>query len=156
MTGSRGALWGLWALCMALLALELAIPNLLPERPRAWYEAQVSVAGFVLTLLAILAGVGTFTLRETLVGRGLRTGALDPRTSAGFARVRTMLLALWALCLSIGLLGAALAYGAESPRAAWPYTLAAGCLLVWHAPRHWLFRSPQTEPGRAGAAPDAS
>ncbi len=156
MMGSRGALWTSWAACMALLALELAIPRLLPERPHAWYQAQVSVAGFVFTLLAILAGVGTFTLRESLVGRDVRSGALDPRTPAGFARVRFMLLALWALCLSIGLLGAALAYGAESPRAAWPYTLAAAGLLVWHAPRHWLFRGPQTEPGRAGAAPGAS
>jgi hypothetical protein len=156
MTGSRVALWGLWALFLALLALELALPELLPARPQAWYDAQVSVAGFVLTLLAILAAVGTFTLRETLVGRDVRAGTLDPRTPAGYARVRLMLLALWTLCLLIGLLGVGLAYGAASARLALPYTFGAAGLLAWHAPRRWLFRSPQPQAGRAGAAPDAS
>lgn len=142
MIGTRRALWVLWAVCAALLALELVILELLPSRPQPWYEAQTSVAGFVLALLALLAGVGTFTLRETLVGREVRLGTLDPRTPAGFARVQSMLLALWALCLLIGLLGCGLAYGAGTPRAAWPYVIAAGGLLLLHAPRRWLFGIP--------------
>ena len=99
----------------------------------------MSVAGFVLALLSLIAGVGTFTLRESLALREIRSGALDPSTPAGFARVRGMLVVLWTLCLVIGLLGCGLAYGAASPRAAWPYVLAAAVLLVLHAPRRWLF-----------------
>ena len=85
--------------------------------------------------------------------RDVRLGTLDPSTPAGFARVRTMLLLLWTLCLLIGLLGCALAFGAASPRAAWPYLLAAGGLLVLHAPRHWLFRSPQSNAAEAASRP---
>ena len=151
MTGKQRALWGLWAVFVALLALELALPQLLPSRPQPWYAAQTAVAGFVLMLLSLVAGVGTFTLRESLVGRDLRLGTLDPRTPAGFARVRGMLLALWTLCLVIGLFGCVLAVGAASPRAGWPYTLAAGGLLVLHAPRGWLLRSPLAQPSDAGA-----
>jgi hypothetical protein len=156
MTNSRGALWGLWAACALLLALVLALPGLLPSRPQPWYAAQTSVAGFVVTLFALLAGVGSFTLRESLVGRDMRSGALDPTTPAGFARVRAMLLVLWSLCLLIAVLGAGLAWGADSPRAGWPYALAAAGLLVLHAPRGWLFRRSLPAPGATGAAPGAS
>ena len=93
----------------------------------------------MLALLALVAGVGTFTLRESLALREIRSGALDPNTPAGFARVRGMLIVLWTLCLVIGLLGCVLAYGADSPRASWPYVFAAAVLLVLHAPRRWLF-----------------
>jgi len=138
MTGSRHALWILWAGFAALLALELAFAYFGPSRLRPWYDAQASVAGFVLALLAMIAGVGTFTLRESLALREIRQGVLDPSTPAGIARVRGMLVVLWTLCLVIGLLGCALAWGAASPRAAAPYVLAAGILLVLHAPRRWL------------------
>jgi len=147
MQPSRGSLWAIWAACVALLGLELALPALLPLRADPWYPAQTAVAGFVLTLLALLAGVGSFTLRETLAAREVRLGTLDPNTPEGFARVRAMLIVLWVLCLVIGLLGSLLAFGAASPRAAWPWALAAGGLLAWHAPRGWLFRGPP-----AGAA----
>jgi hypothetical protein len=147
MTGSRSALWVLWAGFVALLALELAFAHLVPSRPQPWYDAQAAVAGFVLALLSLVAGVATFTLRESLALREIRQGALDPHTSAGLERVRTMLVVLWALCLGIGLLGSGLAYGAARPRAAWPYLIAAGVLLVIHAPRHWIFASPPA-PGR--------
>jgi hypothetical protein len=139
MTGSRGALWAIWAGFAALLALELAFAHFAPSREHPWYDAQESVAGFVLALLALVAGVGTFTLRESLALREIRSGTLDPETPAGFVRVRGMLIVLWTLCLAIGLLGCVLAYGAASPRAAWPYLFAAAVLLLFHAPRRWLF-----------------
>jgi hypothetical protein len=139
MSRSRRPLWVLWAGFVGLLALQLAFAYLAPGRLHPWYDAQVSVAGFVLALLALIAGVGTFTLRETLALREIRLGSLDPSTPAGFARVRRMLVVLWTLCLVIGLLGCALAYGAASPRAALPYLIGAAVLLVLHAPRPWIF-----------------
>jgi hypothetical protein len=139
MTGSRAALRALWAGFLALVGLELAFAYLAPSRLHPWYDAQVSVAGFVLALLSMVAGVATFTLRESLALREIRAGALDPSSPEGFARVRLMLIVLWTLCLLIGLLGCGLAYGAASPRAALPYLIAAAVLLVLHAPRRWLF-----------------
>jgi hypothetical protein len=139
MTGSRGSLWLLWATFAALLAVELAFAYFGPSRLQPWYDAQVSVAGFALALFALVAGVGTFTLRESLALREIRLGSLDPSTPAGFARVRAMLVVLWTLCLAIGLLGCGLAWGAASPRAAAAYIFAAAVLLVLHAPRRWLF-----------------
>jgi hypothetical protein len=145
MSAPRVALWILWAIFAALLALELRIAYLLPARPHPWYEAQVAVAGFVLALLSVLAAVGTFTLRETLGMRRIRSGELDPNTQAGFARVRDMLIVLWTLCLVIGGLGMLLAWGAARPRAAWPYCIGAAALLMLHAPRRWLFAIPKPE-----------
>jgi len=139
MTGSRGALWVLWAGFATLLALEFAFAYAVPSRLHPWYDAQASVVGFVLALLSLVAAVGAFTLRESLALREIRSGALDPTTPAGFARTRLMLFVLWTLCLVIGLFGCGLAYGADSPRSAAPYILAAAVLLVLHAPRHWLF-----------------
>jgi hypothetical protein len=149
MNESRLTLWVLWALGFAGLALELAILRIVPGRLQPWYEAQTSLANFVLALLSLVAVVGSFSLRETLALRDLRRGTLDPRTPEGIARLRSMLLVLWGLCLVIGLFGAVLAWGAASPRAAWPYTIAAAVLLVVHAPRRWLFASPA--PTRAEA-----
>ena len=143
MGGSRSGLWVLWAGFVALLALELAFAYLAPHRLHPWYDAQVSVAGFVLALLSLICGVGTFTLRESLALREVRAGSLDPGTPAGFARMREMLVVLWTLCLVIGLLGCTLAYGAASPRAALPYLSAAAVLLAVHAPRRGLFAGSQ-------------
>jgi len=142
MTESRRTLWLLWALFLASLALSLALPRILPSRLHPWHPAQAAVAGFVMALLSLAAAVGTFSLRESWVLRDIRAGALDPRTPAGFASVRRMLLALWTLCLVIGLLGSVVAYGSALPDAAWPYVLAATALLVLHAPRGWLFTTP--------------
>lgn len=132
-------LWASWAMCLALLAIELAAPTLLALRPEPWDAAQTAVAGFVLAIFAVTAGVWTFALRESFVLSDIRRGVLDPSTSAGFARVRRLLFALWGLCLLIGLFGAGLAWAAARPRAAWPYVGGAAALLVVHAPRHWLF-----------------
>jgi len=152
MSGSRRSLWVLWAAFAASLGLELAFAYFVPSRLHPWYDAQASVAGFVLALLSLVAGVGTFTLRESLALRDIRLGALDPSAPAGLSRVRSMLLVLWTLCLAIGLLGCALAWGAASPRSATPYVFAAAVLLVLHAPRRWLFASAPSDPGGAPAA----
>ncbi len=148
MTGSRGALWALWALSLALVGLALSLPAWLPSRPTPWYDAQTAVAGFVATLLAMLAAVGSFTLRETLALREVRLGTLDPGTAEGYARMRLMLCVLWLLCLVIVWLGCGLAWGAASPRLAWPYAAAAMGLLLWHAPRSALFERPSGADGR--------
>lgn len=140
MAGSRTTLWIVWAAIAASLALDaIALTNLLPVRVHPWYDAQTSVAQLVLGLLALVAGVGTFALRETLVLRDLRSGTLDPSSASGFARIQRTLVALWSLCLVIGLFGHVLAWGAAKPIAAMPFLLAAAVLLVLHAPRAWLF-----------------
>jgi hypothetical protein len=143
--GSRRTLWLLWAGFLGLLALGLAA-SWLPARADPWHQAQTAVAGFVLAILALVAGVGTFALRESLVLRRVRVGTLDPSTPTGAARVGAMLLALWSICLLIGLFGFGIAYGAASPRAAWPYVAGAASLLVLHAPRDWLFAGERGGP----------
>jgi hypothetical protein len=143
MAGSRSTLWTLWAAIVALLVLDaLALARVLPTRADVWYEAEASVAQLVLGLLALVAGVGTFALRETLVLRDLRSGALDPNTPSGFRRVQRMLVALWSLSLVIAAFGNVLAWGAARPMAAAPFLIGAAVLLAIHAPRLWLFARP--------------
>ena len=140
MGGSRTTLWILWAAIVALLALDaIAVARFLPVRVHPWYDAQTSVALLVLGLLALVAGVGTFALRESLVLRDLRSGTLDPNTASGFARIQRTLVALWSLCLVIGLFGDVLAWGAAKSIVAAPFLIGAAVLLVVHAPRRWLF-----------------
>jgi hypothetical protein len=140
MAGSRSTLWMLWAVIVALLAIDaLALASLLPVRADPWYEAEASVAQLVLGLLALVTGVGTFALRETLVLRDLRIGALDPNTADGLMRIRRALVALWSLSLVIAGFGNVLAWGAAKPIAAAPFLIGAAVLLVVHAPREWLF-----------------
>ena len=139
MAGSRSALWMLWAVFFAVLAVDaFATARLLPSRASAWYDAEASVVQFVLGLLALVTGVGTFALREALVLRDLRSGALDPTMPSGRARIQRMLVALWSLCLVIAALGNVLAWGAAKPAEAVPFQIAAAALLLWHAPRGWL------------------
>ena len=147
--GSRTALWTLWVTCLLVLALQVAWTTLAPPRANPWNDAETAVAGFVLSLFALSAGVGSFAIRETFLLRDLRRGALDPATPGGLARARRVLLALWALCLLIAVFGGIVAYGAASPRAAWPYQIAAGVLLVVHAPRSGLLRGREPEPQSA-------
>ncbi len=128
---------------MAAVALELAIPGLLPPRPQPWDAAQTAVAEFILAIFSLVAGVGTFALRETFALRRIRVGTLDPLTPEGFRRVRVVLVALWSLCLLIALFGGVLAYAAANPRDAWPYVGGAAFLLVVHAPRGWIFTRPE-------------
>ena len=144
MPRSGRTLWLLWAIFFAAIALEVALPYVAPRRP-LWHPAQTAVAGFVLALLSLTIGIGSFALREALAMREVRAGALDPRSPAGFARVCRMLLVLWALCLLIGLAGSLLGYAAGSPTVVLPYALAAAGLLLIHAPRRRLFTSGALE-----------
>jgi hypothetical protein len=139
-TSIRVKIYSLWALCLALLALTHAIPGLVPVRPDPWNAGETAVAGFVMALLALAAGVSTFAARESL--RDLRAATSDPPPPESVARVRLLLTSLWGRCVLIGVLGALLAYGAGSARAAWPFTAGAAVLLALHAPRPWLFRRP--------------
>jgi hypothetical protein len=134
--------WILWAACLGVVAFELALPRVLPRRPEPWDAAQTAVAEFVLAIFSLVAAVGTFTLRETFALGPLRRGALDPRTPAGRARIRSTVLVLWLLCLLIGSFGSLLGYASASPGEAWPYVAGAAALLVVHAPRAWLLASP--------------
>jgi hypothetical protein len=148
MAGSRASLWALWALALTLLALELMLAGrLAASRIGAWHAGQTAVAGFVLAVIALPLGVWSFALREALALREIRAGVLDPSTPAGFARIRRMLLALWAICLLIGLLGSVLAWGAASARLAWPYLAAAGVLLLIHTPGRWASEGTRPETG---------
>jgi hypothetical protein len=139
-TSIRVQIHGLWVFFWALLALTHAIPGLVPVRPDPWHAGQTAVAGFVLALLSLAAAVSTFAARESL--RDLRAATPDPPPPESVARVRLLLVSLWARCVLIGVFGALLAYGAGSARAAWPFTAGAAALLVLHAPRPWLFRRP--------------
>jgi hypothetical protein len=139
MARERWLPWLLWAIFLMLVAVEAWAPHVVPTRQHPWHPAATAVAGFVLALLALAAMVGTFALRETLVMKDLRAGMLDPRSPAGLAQIRSMLLWQWTLCLLIGLFGDLIAYGAATPAAAWPYVAAAAVLLAIHAPRRELF-----------------
>ena len=147
--GSRTGLWTLWVTCLLVLALQVAWASLAAPRANPWNAAETAVAGFVLALFALSGGVGSFAIRETFLLRHLRRGALDLATPSGLARTRRVLLALWLLCLLVAVLGAIVAYGSASPRAAWPYQIAAGVLLVIHAPRSGLLRGREPEPQSA-------
>jgi hypothetical protein len=136
----RGQLWGLWALFLASLALQLAIPHLVASREHPWHSGQTAVAGFVLALFSLTAAVSSFALRETL--RESCRATPDPSSPSHVRSIRAMLLGLWARCFLIGAFGCLLAYGAASPSAAWPFVSAAAVLLVFHAPRPWLFTRP--------------
>jgi hypothetical protein len=141
MSASRGAFWVLWAVFVVCLGLELLLAERVPVRAIPWHAGQTAVAGFVVALIGIALGVWTFALRESLALRDVRAGRIDLRTAEGLARMRSMLLALWSLCLLIGLLGLLMAWGAASPAAAWPYVFGAGVLLAMHAPRERHFHS---------------
>ena len=149
MSTSRLFLWLAWAAALALVALEVAVPTLLPRGFRPWDDAETAVGGFVAAIFAFTAGVWSFALRESFALRDIREGAIDPTTPAGVARLRVMLVALWGLCLLVGAFGATLAWAASRPRAAWPYAAGAAALLVVHTPRRWLFRAPEApQPAR--------
>jgi hypothetical protein len=140
---ARRQVWGVWALFGVLLVVSLEIPRLLPTREIPWHAGQAAVAGFVLALLAMVAGVSSLALREQV--RVFL--ANEPDTPASRTRVRLMVLDLWTRCVVIGVLGSILAWGAASPVAAWPFVAGAAALLVFHAPRPPLVRSRGTPTG---------
>jgi hypothetical protein len=122
---------------LAALAALAAFPFLAGPDEAWWPDARASVLTFALTLLAMVAGVGSLALRETLV-RSLASGALDPRSAEGEARVGSVLLRAWGLCLVVALLGVCVAWVSAEPRRALAYDVGAAALLLFHAPHRPL------------------
>lgn len=135
----RLLLWLAWLALFASLPVVAVLPHVLPARADPWSEAQTAVAGFVLLLFALVTGVGTFALRETLVSREAEQGAFTSGAADGFW-VRTRLVALWLLCALVGGYGGVLGHYAGLPAAAWPYLAGAAALFVIHAPRASFLR----------------
>jgi peptidoglycan/LPS O-acetylase OafA/YrhL len=141
MMRSGGLLWLAWSALFATLLGWLVLPSFGPHYADPWYEAQAAVAVFVFAILSMVAGVGSFAMRESLVLRDVREQRIDPSTEQGRVQLTRRLVALWTLCALIGVLGALLAYYTDEPRLGWPYLGAAGVLLVIHAPRARFLRS---------------
>src|SRR5262245_13248515 len=139
---NRGrALWLSWSAMLAALGASLVAPFVAGPNDPWWPDARTTVLAFALTLLAMVAGVGSLALRETLV-RDVASGAVDPDSPEGAARVGAVLLRAWALCVVVALLGAFVACVSAEPGRAWPYAMGAAALLLFHAPGRAL-------PGRA-------
>ena len=130
---AKGALWLPWSAMLAALVASAALPAFVGPDAPWWPDARIDVFTFAITLLAMVAGVGSLALRETLV-RAVAGGTLDARSADGAARVRSVLLRAWALCVAVGLLGAFVAYASAQPGRVWPYALGAGALLLFHGP----------------------
>lgn len=137
MQAQRRRLWLLWLGMLALLAGSAATPFFVGPMSAAYSDAGIEVLGFVLTLLAMTAGVGSLAVHESLL-RAVWAGA-DPGSSRGAVRLLRSLLGAWALCLIVGDMGLILAWAAARPISAWPYVLAATALLAFHAPRAVVF-----------------
>jgi F0F1-type ATP synthase membrane subunit c/vacuolar-type H+-ATPase subunit K len=107
-----------------------------------WYEGQTAVVSFVLALLALVAAVGTFAIRESWVRRPQASGALDVATAEGRSRVRTAFVVSWALCDAVGLFGLLVALGSSDASRATPFLLGAAALFAIHRPSAWT-RDPE-------------
>lgn len=131
--------WAVWSLLFASLLVWALAPGLLPPRAHPWHEAETAVAGFVLTLFALVTGVGTFSMRETLVLREAEKGPIANDATGGFW-IRTRLVTLWCLCALVGVYGGILSRYSALPATAWPYLIGAAVLFVIHAPRASFLR----------------
>lgn len=134
MQQGRASLWLIWAALAGTLALWPALPAWIGHRADPWYAAQSAVAGFVMALLALAAGLGSFALREALVLRDARERRFDPTTEAGRSALRLRLAALWALCALVGVLGGIMIWGSDRVGLGLPYLAGAAALFVLHAP----------------------
>jgi hypothetical protein len=122
-----------WGAMLALAAASVAVPLLAgPEAP-IWPDARTLVLTFALTLVAMVAGIGSLALRETLV-RAVAGGSVDLRSAAGTAYAQAMQLRAWALCGAVSGLGFLVAWIAARSALAWPYAVGATALLLFHAP----------------------
>lgn len=139
MGNERRLLWILWAALCATLVLYAAIPHYFERRGVPWYEGQTAVVSFVLALIALVAGVGTFAIRESWVRRPQASGALDVASAQGRARVRGAFVTAWALCDAVGVLGLLVALGSNDASRATPFLLGAAALFAIHRPSAWVF-----------------
>lgn len=135
-------LWAIWGAMFATLALYVAVPTLVPPRATPWHAGQTAVGAFVAGIFALAAAVGTFAIRESLALRHIRSGALDPTTPQGHGRVRVALVAMWALCDFVAILGLVLAIASSQPRLVLPYVAGAAALFVLHRPHDRYFQRP--------------
>lgn len=138
----RRILWTIWAAFLASLALYAVIPRFVPPPAEAWNAGESAVAGFVTAIFALAAAVGTFAIRESLVRRHVRSGALDPASAGGRSRIRNAFLVAWALCDGIGVLGLGLALASGDPTYLVPYLTGGAALLALHRPTAWLLDAP--------------
>jgi hypothetical protein len=140
MAKSTGSLWLLWGALLATLPAWLAMPRFVAHRAVPWYDAQTAVAGFVLAMLALVAGLGSLAMRESLVFRDVREGRIDPNTPDGMIQLRVRLFGLWLLCALVGAFGAVMAYYSDRPVIGWPYFAGSAVLFALHAPRAAFLR----------------
>lgn len=134
MQQGRAFLWLIWAALAGTLALWPALPALIGHCADPWYAAQSAVAGFVLALLGLAAGLGSLALREALVLRDAREGRFDPDTKEGRRALRWRLATLWGLCVLIGSLGGIMIWHSDRVALGIPYLAGAAGLLALHAP----------------------
>jgi hypothetical protein len=134
------SLWFAWAGLFASLGIWLALPRFEVPYPTPWSQAETAVGGFVLAILAMVAGIGTFALRQSMVLHDIREVRLDPTTPEGYARVRQGLVVLWLLCAGIGVLGAIMIHYSGGLTPGVPYLAGAAALFVLHAPRPRFFQ----------------
>lgn len=133
-SSDRSLLWLAWLALAAALPAVAVLPRVLPLRADPWSEAQTAVAGFVLLIFALVSGVATFALRESLVLREEESGTFG-HGGGGDMWARTRLVALWLLCALVAGYGGLLAYYAGRPASAWPYLVGSAALFAIHAPR---------------------
>ena len=119
---------------LVALAASASIPFFAGPKDPWWPDARTTVLAFALTILAMVAGVGSLAVRETLV-RSIASGSLDPRSPRGATQVGTFLFRAWGLCIVVALFGVAVAWVSAKPLRAWPYAAGALALLFFHAPR---------------------
>ena len=123
-----------WGAALALVVASTVVPAVAgPAEPR-WSHERTVVLAFALTLIAMVSGIGSLALRETLV-RAVASGSVDLRSPEGAGYERAILFRAWALCAAVGLLGWFVAWIAAAPALAWPYAVGAMALLLFHAPR---------------------
>ena len=122
-----------WGAMLALAVASVAVPLAAgPEAP-LWSHERTLVLTFALTLIAMVAGIGSLALRETLV-RAVAGGSVDLRSAAGAGYAQAMELRAWALCGVVAGLGWLVAWIAAASALAWPYAVGAAALLLFHAP----------------------
>ena len=136
---SKGVLWVLWLVVVALLAGVAATPYYFGPRSTTYTDAGLDVLQFVLALLSTTAGVGSLAVRESVL-RAIWRGDYGASDGEALERLGRALLGAWVLCLVVGALGGVLAWASASPWRSWPYLLAAGGLLAFHSPRASLLR----------------
>lgn len=119
---------------LAALAASAVLAFLARPAEPLWEDERTTVLSFALLLIAMVAGIGSLALRETLV-RSISSGTLDPSSPQGGAYARRVLHRTWALSVLVAFFGFCVAWVSADALRALYYSLAAAVLLVFHAPR---------------------